>query len=160
MRDCDMFRGFAIGEGDELASVPPHGMAKGRWVYGSYLCTKGADEVEVHCIWGLDHGPEGKVVAPLTLGRCTGVFDSEDEIVYEGDILKCEDEQAIMIVKWEEKVAYFGLDYMYNKGTETRMASPFPPFSSLLKSGKCFVVIGNQVTPMKQLCVHFPDYIP
>jgi hypothetical protein len=160
MRDCDMFRGFAIGEGDELASVPPHGMVKGRWVYGSYLCTKGVDEVEVHCIWGLDHGPEGKVVAPLTLGRCTGVFDSEDEIVYEGDILKCEDEQAIMCVDWVESDAYFTLHYMYKDGVQNYHKNHCVPLGLFLKTGKRFKVIGNGITPMKQLSVYFPDHEP
>jgi hypothetical protein len=153
-----MFRGFAIGEGDELAAVPPHGMVKGRWVRGSYVCTQGADIVEVHCIWGLDHGPEGKVVEALTLGRCTGVFDAEDEIVYEGDILKCEDEQAIMCVDWLENDGYFTVHYMYKNGVESYQQNHCVPFGHFLKAGKRFTVIGNKITPMKQLSVHFPDY--
>jgi hypothetical protein len=153
-----MFRGFAIGEGDELASLPPHGMVNGRWVHGSYIYTKDSSGAEVHCIWGLDHGPDGKLVEKITLGRCTGVFDFEDEIVYEGDILKCEDEQAIMRVEWLETGAYFMLHYMYKDGIENWLQNYCVPFDHFLKAGKRFTVIGNKITPMKQLCVHFPDY--
>lgn len=78
----------------------------GAWVVGYYVKYPVCYNETLHLIIGLD-GQYNKI-DPLTLGECTGIPDTNDKPIFDGDILSCENEREYQYqVKWNQWNAEF-----------------------------------------------------
>lgn len=82
----------------------PH--KKGDWVYGNYIEIKDWG-LTVCCIYGY-----GEII-PETVGRCTGLTDKNDTLIFEGDIVKgvVLSSEFIGDIVWIEEIASFGIGH-------------------------------------------------
>lgn len=76
----------------------------GRWFEGYYVMLQGIDE-PLHLI--IDRTGQYIRVFPETVGRCTGFLDKEGRLIFEGDILKDDDIEAPLVVRYSENLASF-----------------------------------------------------
>lgn len=157
MRDSDKFRGFAVGRGDETITMSKE-TARGKWVYGTYFCVESEKGEEVHGILSRDQVETKFVIDKRTLGRCTSISDSDHKLIYEGDIIRCDEEQAVMAITWNENCAYFELRIIYKNNAPKASGSDALSFRCFLEKNKRFSVIGTLVTPMAQLSILLPDF--
>lgn len=76
----------------------------GRWFEGYYVMLQGID-APLHLI--IDRTGQYIRVFPETVGRCTGYLDKQGRLIFEGDILKDDDIEAPLVVRFSEKLASF-----------------------------------------------------
>lgn len=76
----------------------------GRWFEGYYVMLQGID-APLHLI--IDRTGQYIKVFPETVGRCTGFLDKEGRLIFEGDILKDDDIEAPLVVRYSENLASF-----------------------------------------------------
>lgn len=86
-----MFRGKRLDNGEWLHGTP---VLVGDTLRGIY--PEGGQS------WGW--------VDPATLGQCTGTIDRKGDLIFEGDILRCEEDGDELIIQWDpEELAWWAI---------------------------------------------------
>lgn len=77
----------------------------GEWVYGDFSRYNVFDEAIIYS----DANNELRV-DPETVGQCTEMMDKNEKMVFEGDMLWIDDEEGVLVVKWDDKTLSWALD--------------------------------------------------
>lgn len=84
----------------------------GKWVTGYYVeLPEDQHGEQLHIIIDLD-GQYNRII-PETAGRCTGLTDKNDTLIFEGDIVKgvVLSSEFIGDIVWIEEIASFGIGH-------------------------------------------------
>lgn len=117
-------------------------IANGEWLTGDLLHIN--EQVLIHPIFNdPNEYPEDfdENVHPQTVGQFTGLYDNDDEKIYEGDIGK--GKFATYLITWDKNKAQYNAKILKTKEPLIKN-STFPLWQYVEEDGKCiFEVIGN-----------------
>lgn len=83
----------------------------GEWVEGNLLYDREQNEAFIAESFE-DRAANIREVDPDTVGECTGLRDKNGKLIFEGDIVRC-DELFTAVVKWDSSHARFVLAIIY-----------------------------------------------